>query len=379
MMRQLGAEAAAKATARKASGTKPAPVPASESTTTAQTPTPTSAKEPDALSPSETTEMAASKTPALLAAEGMSKTSTEKIEDNEASLTSPLAKDGSNTDETESKSTEEQVLELRRGSTQTKLPSRLSESTPVEKSNDVLPEEENMKQKPDTPDEEVTGKDTKLEAESVVVSKPPEDSLPDRTRGASITSVGSVSSSTSASNPVPERRRSHRGSSLEEADKEAIRKAEQAIRIQEEDESHSDKDATLETISEKVDKKGRGEDDDQEVEQEKEKILEKSQVGIGKDVGSDEAVDHKDDDDDDSDEEAEDDEESVSDSKPEKTDIEDVKRMDAKKEEAVQNAKVDLPTGKVADVEHEDTDSLEVRPQKTKAAEVDDASKSVGD
>ena len=350
-MRQLGAEAAMKATSRKTSNTKVALVPASSAsaTSTTQTPTASSAKEQEATHPSEAPEMTSAKTPAMLAAEGKTKMSTDKIEEHETSPASTSVQGSSgHTSDNEEKSTEEQLLELRRSSTQARQPSRLSEATPVEESHFMLP------------DQNATG--------GSQVAEPQDKTVPD-TQGTQFgvslgakdtaaptqsTTIGSDEGA-SASMPPPERRRSfHRGSSVQEADISAIHKAEAAIRIQEEEmNEHSPQ-------------------RNPEVEAEAQGIRKRATVGIGMDTASDEPVNE-----DPIFAEGEPTEEAErggtslqSKSKDE------VKDVDAAKDEEMRDANVELPTGKEKDVEGKDTS---MKPQDTKAAEMEDASVSVGD
>ena len=359
-MRQLGAEAAAKAKDRKPSGTKAAAAPTGSpaGTTTAQTPTPASTMEQEATHPSEAPEMTAAKTPAQLASEGKTRSSTDKIEGNEASPTSsPAGERSGSTSENEDKSTEEQILNLRRTSTQTKLPSRLSVATPAEESGNILRDKDVEEEAGDTSEKKEAAE---VEPEHVGVSKASNNPKTDTAREPSTASAASGSTS-SASMPPPERRRSHRGSSLEDADIEAIRRAEAANRIQEEEEAEDDKE--LETITEKVDKRERGEHDEESVEKEVEAIKTRRSVGIGKDATSEEVMD------------VEDDEEKEG-KDAEEVDEEGAKVVDAEKEEEMRDAKVDLPSGKETDIEGI---AQGTKPQETKAADMEDASKSVGD
>lgn len=166
-MRQLGSEAAAKGQARKVSGgiakdkskpeeesTSPVSIPTQSTTaaSTAQTPSPAATRQSiDAADPSEDPEMTAGKVPAQLAAEGARRTSVDKIEEQTPSTSSPLASSNETTDSTNKsandgglspaaalstsdKSNQQQTIELRRTSTQTKQPSALQHSESV---NDV--------------------------------------------------------------------------------------------------------------------------------------------------------------------------------------------------------------------------------------------------
>ena len=299
--------------------------------------------------------MTAAKTPAQLASEGKIRSSTDKIEGNEASPTSsPAGERSGSTSENEDKSTEEQILNLRRTSTQTKLPSRLSVATPAEESGNILPDKDVEEEAGDTSEKKEAAE---VEPEHVGVSKASDNPKTDTAREPSTASAASGSTS-SASMPPPERRRSHRGSSLEDADIEAIRRAEAANRIQEEEEDEDDKE--LETIT---DKRERGKDDEASVEKEVEAIKKRSSVGIGKDATSEEVMD------------VEDDEEKEGKNAGE-VDEEGAKVVDAEKEEEMRDAKVDLPSGKETDIEGI---AQGTKPQETKAADMEDASKSVGD
>ncbi len=340
-----------KAKDRKPSSTKAAPVPttSSSATSTAQTPTAASAKEQEATHPSAAPEMTAAKTPAMLASEGKTKMSTDKIEDNETSPTStPAQASSGHTSDSEDRSTEAQLLDLRRSSTQTRQPSRLSVATPVEKSGDVLPNQ-------DVKEEEVDPFDKTTKTE------PTAESLEVQSKAAPETEPEHVDASSSQKIPPPERRRSfHRGSSLEEADTHAIRKAEAAIRIQEEDE-----------VDEADRKSG-------EEESTVEGIRKRASVGIGKDAASNEVITPADENDrifalgEPTKEGIEGGNDMKSESKQE------IKDLDAAKEEEMKDAEVPLPTGKETDVEGKDTTMKEI-PQDTDAAEMEDASKSVGD
>lgn len=143
-LRQLGAEAAARAGQKKAAAAqaaKAAAAPTKEPSTTDQIPVPAATKlsaEAAVESPETATEVTAAKTPAQLAAEGAKRTSVDKIAGSEGDTTAPAA---ANEEPSSLASTEAQVLEQRRASSVTKTKSRLSESTPAAESETVLSEE----------------------------------------------------------------------------------------------------------------------------------------------------------------------------------------------------------------------------------------------
>ena len=278
-MRQLGAEAAAKAkeAQRKASGAVPNVTPAPVSseklvTQTAQVPTPAAAKERESSDPSEEPEVTSAKTPAQLAAEGIKRTSVDKIESNSPTTTaSPTvavatAGEASDTDSsspssTPGKSTEEQLLDLRRQSTQTNQPSKLQDSISAEPDDGSEAEEEDSQ--PEKGKEETSGESSEdIEppaAEAVAAKTTPSEATTSLSKAApdaadegvasepsaptkshstdsaaappSISSAGSLSAA--GSKP-----RSHRGSSVEEADKAKIKEIEDQIKIEE----HPDED-----------------------------------------------------------------------------------------------------------------------------------------
>lgn len=340
-----------KATSRKTSNAKAAPVPASSAsaTETAETPTAASAKEQEATHPSEAPEMTAAKTPAMLASEGKTKMSTDKIEEHETSPTSTSGQGSSgHTSDNEEKSTEAQLLELRRSSTQARQPSRLSEATPVEKSHSMLPDQDVTEGSQVAEPQDKTAPET--QGTQFGASLVPEETAA-KTR--STTSAGDEGAS--ASMPAPERRRSfHRGSSVEEADIYAIRKAEAAIRIQEEE------------VSEDSPERDGG------VDAEAQGIRERASVGIGKDTASDEPVNE---------------DPVFAEGEPTKEakrggnglqskSKDEAKDVDAAKDDEMKDANVELPSGEEKDVEGKDTS---MKPQDTKAAEMEDASVSVGD
>jgi len=190
-IRQLGAEAAAKAGQKKAAAAaaaKAASAPTKEPGTTDQTPIPAATKlstDAAAESPENAPEATAAKTPTQLAAEGAKRTSVDKIaEAEEETGTGPKE---------DSASTEEQLLALRRSSGTTKVKSQLSESTPAEES------------------------ETLLEDKSTTAVHEAE-----------------VSATSLPSQVHP--RRQHRGSDIGEASPEEIRALEKRMSIEEEDE-----------------------------------------------------------------------------------------------------------------------------------------------
>ena len=275
--------------------------------------------------------------------------STGKIGENETSPTSTPAQESSgHTSDNEEKSTEAQLLELRRSSTQARQPSRLSEATPVEQSHSMLPDQEVTEESQGAEPQDKTAVET--QEPEFGASLVPEDPTISAARTQSRTSAGEEGASVSTA--PPERRESfHRGSSVEEADIYAIRKAEADIRIQEEDE---DEDTPAK---------------DEGVEAEARGMRQRASVGIGKDTVSDEPVNE---------------DPVFSQGEPTKEakqgedahGKEQVRDLDASKDEKMKDADVKLPTGREKDVEGEDTS---MKPQETKAAEVEDASVSVGD
>ncbi|KIV98027.1 hypothetical protein PV10_01720 [Exophiala mesophila] len=247
-IRQLGAEAAAKAGQKKAAATAAAVTSASSSTTT-----PTTAAKVPTKSPSTTDQIpvpaatklsadaavdsgegvaavTAAKIPSQLAAEGAKRTSVDKIAETENTTTTtsdPSLK--SPTDETTPStstststptSTEEQLLNLRRSSSVTKTKTKLSESTPAAESNTILA----------TSSDSIT--DTTTETATAEPTKSPSSS-------ASPPAVGPGSSPTTSLSPPP---RKHRGSDVVDADVEEIRAMEKKLSIQEEDEEEDEED-----------------------------------------------------------------------------------------------------------------------------------------
>jgi hypothetical protein len=392
LLKQLGAEAAARAKDRKTSATKPAPaaVPVTSPTdTTSQIPSPVAVKSEETELPSTDPEITAAKTPAALAEEGKTKTTTEKIDKVSAS-TSPGTTSDDEGDK-EEKSTEEQLLAMRRSSTQVAHHSSLSKSMSVddtaeddpdakedetkagaapeaegqqtekaaEKSSeqeaqseaDIKPsspevakavpepeEEPPVKEEP-TPEPETKREagakeepiadpeeesaqneapvpqsepktdqlDAKPEAvtDTRIVSEPSETIAapeePDASQSKKRTSSSSLKSALSQTNQSPEGRRSHRGSSLEEVDKEAIKKAEEAIRIQEEEEDEEDEDSAISRTRAAAQRALEANATETPislgglavVDEKEERILRNAQVKIGKDVGSDENMKDK--------------------------------------------------------------------------------------
>ncbi|KAL6247458.1 hypothetical protein RBB50_005804 [Rhinocladiella similis] len=133
-MRQLGAEAAAKAGQKKAAALQAAKAPTKTPDTTEQIPVPAATKlsvDAAAEAPETVSEVTAAKTPAQLAAEGAKRTSVDKIAESEGAASTSSS-------DSEGHSTEAQIAELRRQSSITKQKSRLSESTPADQSETVL-------------------------------------------------------------------------------------------------------------------------------------------------------------------------------------------------------------------------------------------------
>jgi len=136
-MRQAGAEAAQKASQKKAvkSGSLPTSPGASSRSDATDTKLNQALQEPHALA-----EMAAAKTPAVLAAEGAKRTSVDKIADSESSTES----------ESESpKSTKERLLQARRRSSITKTKTPLSNETTLESAL-PQPEQQHLEEVPRT-------------------------------------------------------------------------------------------------------------------------------------------------------------------------------------------------------------------------------------
>ncbi|KIW87044.1 uncharacterized protein Z519_12341 [Cladophialophora bantiana CBS 173.52] len=206
-IRQLGAEAAAKATQKKGATAQPAKaaaVPTKGQSTTDQVPTATAERlstEAAAESADTAKEVTAAKTPAQLASEGAARTSVDKIAESRDKL---IAGGG----EEAASSKEEQILEIRRSSSITKSKSRLSDVTPIEESDKVLAEQ------PDT---------STASQSSIAVPK-------------NEINVGSSTSLPQQAAP----RRQHRGSDIGEATPEEIRALEKKLSIPEEDDDGDD-------------------------------------------------------------------------------------------------------------------------------------------
>ncbi|KAK6386213.1 uncharacterized protein PV06_06893 [Exophiala oligosperma] len=170
-MRQLGAEAAAKAGQKKAAALQAAKAPTKMPDTTEQIPVPAATKlsvDAAAESPETVSEVTAAKTPAQLAAEGAKRTSVDKIAESEGATTSTSSSDS------EGQSTEAQIVEQRRQSSITKLKSRLSESTPADQSETVLV------------DSSPTPKSETAVPKSEVSTDPPPVDMPKQHRGSDI-------------------------------------------------------------------------------------------------------------------------------------------------------------------------------------------------
>ncbi|EXJ54043.1 hypothetical protein A1O7_09380 [Cladophialophora yegresii CBS 114405] len=150
-MRQLGAEAAAKAAQKKTGAAasqplKAAAAPVTERSIPDQTPSSAAAKlstEEAVTSADTAAEVTAAKTPAQLASEGAGRTSIDKIAESEDKLASGAAEM-----EQQPKSTEEQQLEMRRTSSVTKSKSRLSDVTPIAESDSIVAEPEESVKSP---------------------------------------------------------------------------------------------------------------------------------------------------------------------------------------------------------------------------------------
>ncbi|KAK5063108.1 hypothetical protein LTR84_005184 [Exophiala bonariae] len=202
ILRQLGAEAAAKAAQKKTGTTSAAKVPVKATPSTSdQTPTPAATKlSADAAveSADTATEATASKTPAQLATEGAKRTSIDKIAESEDVATSPVSTSPTQAgDAGEAASTEAQVLEVRRTSSIAKTKSKLSEATPAAESDTVLSDETESK---------TAVEDSEISATAEPVT------------------------------------RKHRGSDIGEASPEEIRALEKKLSIPEEDEDDEEDD-----------------------------------------------------------------------------------------------------------------------------------------
>ncbi|OAP55679.1 hypothetical protein AYL99_09831 [Fonsecaea erecta] len=206
-IRQLGAEAAAKATQKKGAAAQPpkaAAVPARGPSTTDQVPTAAADRvgtEAAVESADTAAEVTAARTPAQLASEGAVRTSVEKIAESEDKLAAGAAEDTS-------PSKEEQILEMRRTSSVAKSKSRLSDVTPIEESDRIVAD----------PEETSTASQS-----SIAV---PKDEV-------------SASSSTSLPSQAAPRKQ-HRGSDIGEASPEEIRALEKKLSIPEEDDDGED-------------------------------------------------------------------------------------------------------------------------------------------
>lgn len=270
-MRQLGAEAAARAKDRKASGTTPK---ASTGNTALPKPDVTlspppavpDAKEREASDPSQEPAVTAAKTPAQLAAEGAKKTSIDKIDATTPSDASDTSLDASNEAEpnkdanSASPSTEEQLLNLRRQSTQTATPSKLAESVSAEPESepatkkDAIPEADESSATGAQIDSDVEPPvaEALAETKSAAADPPPlsEDAKPLQTPSSfqspeadaatskphlpeSTSALGSINDTASDSIAAGNKPRSHRGSSVEEADRAKIKAIEESIKIDE--------------------------------------------------------------------------------------------------------------------------------------------------
>jgi hypothetical protein len=200
-IRQLGAEAAAKAAQKKggaAAQSSKAAAPSTDEKKVLEQATPSAAArlstEAAIDSGDGAAEVTATKTPAQLASEGASKASIDKIAESEDKLVSGAAELDN------PKSTEQQQLELRRTSSITQTKSRLSEATPV--------------------------------AESDTVAAASKTTSP----SSSISAPGWQAEVDAKPTPAP---RKHRGSDVGEASIEEIRALEQKLAIPEEDESEA--------------------------------------------------------------------------------------------------------------------------------------------
>jgi hypothetical protein len=291
-MRQLGAEAAAKAkdVKKKTTTATSNPAPPTSATPVAEVPTSTTAKEREASDPSQEPDVTAAKTPAQLAAEGAKRTSVDKIDSQAgAASTTPTSARATalevNEDVSEpaepstSKSTEEQVLDLRRQSTQVDVPSKLSESISAdadgqedtEETPSKLTAEADAAKKQTAADdveppvaEAVPAKDSPAVVETASKTYNTEKDLPDsKTEDAVVASPEAATSATTGaipfnqpfsestkpiipvvsddSRPVESAEpRSHRGSSVEAAEKSEIKKIEEQTKIEE----HPEEDET---------------------------------------------------------------------------------------------------------------------------------------
>jgi hypothetical protein len=236
-MRQLGAEAAAKAAAgqKKAAAAKSAaPVPTKEPSTTDQVPVPAATKlsvDAAADSPDVAAEVTAAKTPALLAAEGAKRTSVDKIAEASAATSSedaPTIKSPTGEDGSSSSSTEAQLVDLRRASSITKVKSRLSEATPAAESETVLED------KPTAEPAEADASEAKADTTE------PEPKAEDT----AAVPASEVSAAADQAPPPPPR---HRGSEEGVASAEEIKEIEQTLSSPEDVEKKAAKEAPATT------------------------------------------------------------------------------------------------------------------------------------
>lgn len=277
-MRQLGAEAAAKA--KQAQRKVSSSLSKTSSTTAASTSTeskepvtspPVIAKEREAVDPSKEPEVTAAKTPAQLASEGAKRTSVDKVEaastpppvaspiDAKADAGEDSAVAGSTVGE---KSNEEQVLDLRRQSTTTNVPSKLSVSTPaddnekvpevqasnatqstqgISKNADIAEDVEPPVAEAVATDNNNVVEDTPAKTAATSTTNAPDDQpgghqLRSQESAAALASFDSADGLT----PAGSKPRSHRGSSVEEADRAEIQKIEAENRIDEHPEEDED-------------------------------------------------------------------------------------------------------------------------------------------
>jgi hypothetical protein len=274
-MRQLGAEAAARAKDRKTSGAIPKSVPSSDPPAKSDTPLspPTAtlaAKEREASDPSQAPEVTAAKAPAQLAAEGVKRTSVDKIEAASASTGNTTTSTSTESDTRKDSgptspgaaSTEEQLLNLRRQSTQTAVPSKLAESVsaapegePTEDetpASDAVPKtDEEAKVDSDveppvaganadaTPNgEKQTSSGQTAEATEQVSSAGPASKSADADAHTPAPASSNAPSSDLGSNP-----QAHiRDSSIAEADNDEIEEVEQSTKIDEEPAKEAEED-----------------------------------------------------------------------------------------------------------------------------------------
>ncbi|EXJ59454.1 uncharacterized protein A1O5_12079 [Cladophialophora psammophila CBS 110553] len=227
-IRQLGAEAAAKATQKKgaaAQPTKAAAVPTKGQSTTDQVPTAAADRlstEAAVESADTAKEVTAAKTPAQLALEGAARTSVDKIAESSDKLTAGGGEEASS-------SKEEQILEMRRSSSITTSKSRLNDVTPIEESDKVLAEQE----------ETSTASQSSIAVAENEISAGSSTSLPQQA--------------------AP--RRQHRGSDIGEATPEEIRALEKKLSIPEEDDDGDDAVEIPESKATEVSSSAKGENE----------------------------------------------------------------------------------------------------------------------